>query len=182
MLYCTYLLHVLYPGSPLYDMMIAMIIPLIFKMIFDGAGQMKPMLEKAGRLCRKPPQNQYLRVIEVEQKVTSWGWAMPPNGDDRNHVLIKAVNLYLADKQVSYNYAKVNLTSVSAGRIPYSGSDPGPKDQALQKLLHQGLPLVRVLLQESMASGVGGRTLAVFTGTPETTATTRATAGRTSGS
>mmetsp|Transcript_44024 Transcript_44024/g.130360 ORF Transcript_44024/g.130360 Transcript_44024/m.130360 type:complete len:634 (-) Transcript_44024:101-2002(-) len=116
-------INALRTGSPLYDMMIAMIIPLIFKMIFDGAGQMKPMLQKAGRLCRKPPPNEYLRVIEVEQKVTSWGWAMPPNGDDRNHVLIKAVNLYLADKQVSYKYAKVNLTSVSAGRNSRDDSD-----------------------------------------------------------
>lgn len=98
-------------GNPLYDMMIAMLIPLIFKLIFDGLSSFKPMIDKVLAKFLDVEDNSYVRRICVKEKVTSWGWSFS-DGDDRNTVCLKAVTLYLAEKNISYKNACVDLVSL----------------------------------------------------------------------
>mmetsp|Transcript_14742 Transcript_14742/g.46374 ORF Transcript_14742/g.46374 Transcript_14742/m.46374 type:complete len:641 (-) Transcript_14742:41-1963(-) len=112
-------------GNPLYDMMIAMMIPLIFKLIFDGAQHLKPLIEQIQRYFAKAPEAFFERIIQIEQKVTSWGWTFS-DSKDRNTVLVKAVTLYLAAQNISFKQAQVNLTSmVETGHHDSDSDDDG---------------------------------------------------------
>eukprot|EP00437_Effrenium_voratum_P023664 CAMPEP_0181412176 /NCGR_PEP_ID=MMETSP1110-20121109/8285_1 /TAXON_ID=174948 /ORGANISM="Symbiodinium sp., Strain CCMP421" /LENGTH=649 /DNA_ID=CAMNT_0023534877 /DNA_START=37 /DNA_END=1983 /DNA_ORIENTATION=- len=99
-------------GNALYDTLIAMLIPLIFKLLFDGASSIQPALNtlstKLKTCCRRLPPEYFERTIQVEQMRRSDGYLYTP-GDDRSGVLLRALNQYIADKQVSYKSAVMTL-------------------------------------------------------------------------
>eukprot|EP00746_Dinoflagellata_sp_MGD_P006538 gnl/MRDRNA2_/MRDRNA2_112815_c0_seq1.p1 gnl/MRDRNA2_/MRDRNA2_112815_c0~~gnl/MRDRNA2_/MRDRNA2_112815_c0_seq1.p1 ORF type:complete len:628 (-),score=152.38 gnl/MRDRNA2_/MRDRNA2_112815_c0_seq1:483-2366(-) len=110
-------------GNPVYDMLIAMIIPLIFSLAFSGFSNLKPWLENIMLYFSKPPELQYERIIEVEKVTNQYGWSFTPDEDNRNSVLLKAIFLYLNSKKIPFMQAKVNLTSMTEGYNSDSDSD-----------------------------------------------------------
>eukprot|EP00931_Biecheleriopsis_adriatica_P056594 TRINITY_DN33538_c0_g1_i1.p1 TRINITY_DN33538_c0_g1~~TRINITY_DN33538_c0_g1_i1.p1 ORF type:complete len:670 (-),score=132.54 TRINITY_DN33538_c0_g1_i1:203-2179(-) len=107
------LINSLRTGSPVYDAMIAMIIPLVFKLLFDGASTLSPGLQKVAEkvksLCRKVPEDKYQRVIEVEQMRRNDGYLYTPHSNDRTSVLLKALQLYIASKCLQYKQCAMTL-------------------------------------------------------------------------
>jgi len=99
-------------GNMMYDTVIAMLIPLVFKMIFDGTSSLQPQLEKLGTklksCCRRLPKEHYERTIEVRQMRRSDGYLYTP-GDDRSGVLLRALNQYIAENKVPYTAASMSL-------------------------------------------------------------------------
>lgn len=99
-------------GNVMWDTVIAMLIPLAFKLIFDSTSSLQPQLEKLSTklktCCRRLPPEYYERTIEVKQMRRSDGYLYTP-GDDRSVVLLRALNQYIAEKKVPYNAASMSL-------------------------------------------------------------------------
>ncbi|CAE7192922.1 unnamed protein product [Symbiodinium necroappetens] len=101
-------------GNAFYDTMLAMLIPLLFKLLFDGASSLLPFINdiwaKVKKMFRRPPPEYYQRTIEVSQMRRSDGYLYTPGpGYDRSTVLLRALTQYIADKVSSYKEAKVSL-------------------------------------------------------------------------
>jgi hypothetical protein len=103
-------------------MMIAMIVPVIFKLLFDSFTSLKPMIDN-GELNWKFWLSAY-EERRIEHKLTqnSWGGTVT-NQDLRNNVLLKAIQLYLDSMKVDYIRAQVNLVSVQQGQPNRWGDD-----------------------------------------------------------
>ncbi|CAE8612404.1 unnamed protein product [Polarella glacialis] len=102
-------------GSALYDTLIAMLIPLLFKLLFDGAATVTPalnkVLERVRAWVRKPPADVYVRTIEIEQLRRHDGYLYTP-GDDRSSVLLRALTLHIAQKEIQYKDAGMKLEDI----------------------------------------------------------------------
>ena len=105
-------------NNPIIDMLIAMTIPMIFKMMMDAA-QSGAVLESLRSIVFfwSP---YYTREIEHKMMQASWGGTFNQDRDLRNNVLIKAIQLYLDHKKVEYRNASVILVSTKeASASPY---------------------------------------------------------------
>eukprot|EP00933_Yihiella_yeosuensis_P030155 TRINITY_DN2381_c0_g2_i1.p1 TRINITY_DN2381_c0_g2~~TRINITY_DN2381_c0_g2_i1.p1 ORF type:complete len:679 (+),score=144.83 TRINITY_DN2381_c0_g2_i1:49-2037(+) len=99
-------------GNAIYDTVLAMLIPLIFKVLFDGASSFQPTLEKGfkklKKLCQKEAEEYFERTIVIAQMKSCNGNVYTP-GDDRSSVLLRALELYVAQLKLEYRQASVTL-------------------------------------------------------------------------
>mmetsp|Transcript_83899 Transcript_83899/g.130999 ORF Transcript_83899/g.130999 Transcript_83899/m.130999 type:complete len:714 (-) Transcript_83899:87-2228(-) len=121
-------INALRTGNPVKDMVTAMAVPLAFKAVFDSASLLKPAVDYFTNMFAKPAEMQYERTITVKQKTNQWGYSYGEN-DSRNTVLVRAITLYLAGKEIKYNKAEVNLTSMKENSYYYSDSDNSDDDE-----------------------------------------------------
>lgn len=99
-------------GNPIIDVLLAFMIPVVFKMIMDRAASTSltsAMDSLQSILLFWSPY--YTREIEHKMVLTSWGGSFVADRDLRNNVLIKAIQLYLDDRQVEYRNASIVLVS-----------------------------------------------------------------------
>jgi len=124
----------MFSGNIALDMAIAMSIPVIFKLMFDFIANLKPMWEQ-GELklafWRKP-----VDYREIEHKVTqnSWGETTSANEDQRNNVLIKAIQMYMDEKKIEYPKAQVSLMSLNQVQRNWWGGDNDKENTPAGKL------------------------------------------------
>eukprot|EP00929_Paragymnodinium_shiwhaense_P036800 TRINITY_DN1968_c0_g1_i1.p1 TRINITY_DN1968_c0_g1~~TRINITY_DN1968_c0_g1_i1.p1 ORF type:complete len:708 (-),score=184.45 TRINITY_DN1968_c0_g1_i1:117-2180(-) len=115
-------INALRTGNPMQDMATAMLVPMVFKAVFDGAGLVKPMMDGIMDYFKKPPGATFERHIKVEQMRNNWGYSF---GDDenRNTILVRAITLYLASKNIQHTNADVALVSMKENNYYYCDSD-----------------------------------------------------------
>jgi len=130
-------INALRTGNVILDMMLAMLIPVIFRAMFTFFGEVSAKFEsgefrldmlffwKGGYVERT-----------VEHKATQnlWGDTISDR-DTRNNVLIKAIQLYLDHKQMKWRRSRVSLTSMSQTERPWwAGDDDGDERSPAGKL------------------------------------------------
>ena len=102
-------MHALRTGNPIVDMLIAMSVPVLFKFAMDAVGRSDWWEMINALLFFWSPY--YTRELEHKVTQNNWGHAFSPDKDQRNNVLIKAIQLYLDDKKLDYRNANVMLMS-----------------------------------------------------------------------
>jgi len=118
-------INALRTGNPVKDMATAMLVPMVFKAVFDGAGMVKPAMDYIMDYWKEKPAMSYTREIKVEQMRNNWGYSFGDNAN-RNTVLTRAMTLFLAQKEIKYKSAEVNLVSMKESR--YSNDDDNDDD------------------------------------------------------
>lgn len=110
------IVNALKTGDMMLDMIIAMLIPLIFRFLFDSVTRMDSYLswEACKRWWRKN-QSKHERFIEYRYQRHSWGGATGLDADTRNTVLLKAIQLYLFHVcKLDLRVANIDLTTLKA--------------------------------------------------------------------
>ena len=102
-------MHALRTGNPIVDMLIAMAVPMFFKMMMDGMQGMNWRETMRSVFFFWSPY--YTRDIEHKVLQTSWGGSINQDRDLRNNVLIKAIQLYLDEKKIDYRHGNLQLIS-----------------------------------------------------------------------
>merc|ERR1719265_119296 len=99
-----------------------MMVPILFKAVFDGAGFIPTIVDKISEYFKETPEMSYTRTIEVEVKTNAWGYTI---SDDqvRNNVLEKAISMYLSEQDLKFQSASVNLTCLKENSYYYSDDD-----------------------------------------------------------
>lgn len=109
-------------GNVVFDMMIAMTIPVIFKMMFDLLANLSRMVA-GGELTLSSVTSLWFpfheRAIEHKQMQNMFGESINSDRDTRNNVLIKAITLFLDNKKVPFKQARVNLVSMTQSERPW---------------------------------------------------------------
>lgn len=103
-------INMLRTGNPTYDMLIAMMVPLIFKFLVDllmNSGQYLNRLTAYFKWGSKD----HVRIIEYEEVRNNWGYSITSR-DEKNNILLKAITLYLNEKKIKFKEAKVSLVSI----------------------------------------------------------------------
>jgi len=120
-------------GNPIIDVIIAMAVPLVFKMIMDAASNPSTTFSNwRNVLIFWSPY--YTRDIEHKMVQTSWGGTFSQDRNLRNNVLIKAVQLYLEHKQIEYNSASMQLISTKQESDRFWEDDSDGENTAAGKL------------------------------------------------
>eukprot|EP00928_Gymnodinium_smaydae_P014897 TRINITY_DN1546_c0_g3_i1.p1 TRINITY_DN1546_c0_g3~~TRINITY_DN1546_c0_g3_i1.p1 ORF type:complete len:807 (-),score=144.27 TRINITY_DN1546_c0_g3_i1:215-2512(-) len=124
-------------GNVILDMMIAMLIPVLFRFMFNGMGEISQKFA-SGELRIDMLFFWKGRIIErtIEHRATQnmWGDTISDR-DTRNNVLIKAIQLYLDHKQMRWKRSRVSLTSMSQNERPWWwGDDDGDERSPAGKL------------------------------------------------
>ena len=112
-------------GNMVVDMMIAMMVPYIFKLLMDLANGHGIENLRAVIFFWSP---YHTRDIEHKILQTSWGGTVNQDRDLRNNVLIKAVQLYLDAHKIAYRNANLQLMSTKqeSHPSPYPNNNPNP--------------------------------------------------------
>eukprot|EP00928_Gymnodinium_smaydae_P014896 TRINITY_DN1546_c0_g2_i1.p1 TRINITY_DN1546_c0_g2~~TRINITY_DN1546_c0_g2_i1.p1 ORF type:complete len:799 (-),score=155.27 TRINITY_DN1546_c0_g2_i1:217-2517(-) len=124
-------------GNVILDMMLAMLIPVLFRFMFNGMGEISQKFA-SGELRFDMLLFWKGRIIErtIEHRATQnlYGETMSDR-DTRNNVLIKAIQLYLDHKQMRWKRSRVSLTSMSQNERPWWwGDDDGDERSPAGKL------------------------------------------------
>ncbi|KAF0713665.1 hypothetical protein As57867_004245, partial [Aphanomyces stellatus] len=80
-------------NNVLLDTLICLLIPVFFKCLYDSTTHLAPLLHYFQGLYRKKT-DQVLRRIEIKQHFNSYGKVH--DGDQHNHILQKAISIYLS--------------------------------------------------------------------------------------
>mmetsp|Transcript_58405 Transcript_58405/g.139291 ORF Transcript_58405/g.139291 Transcript_58405/m.139291 type:complete len:731 (+) Transcript_58405:75-2267(+) len=116
-------------GNVVKDMVTAMMVPMIFKAVFvDSQTVLKPIIERISAYFAPPAPSTYERHIEVEQLRNQYGWNISDE-QNRNTVLVRALTLYLAEKELKFKSADVNLVSIKENNYCYYSDDEGDEDE-----------------------------------------------------
>mmetsp|Transcript_76804 Transcript_76804/g.138558 ORF Transcript_76804/g.138558 Transcript_76804/m.138558 type:complete len:792 (-) Transcript_76804:49-2424(-) len=131
-------INALRTGNMIVDMMIAMLIPVIFRVAFSWMGDLTGKFS-SGELRLDMLFFWRGSVIErtIEHKATQMCWGgTTSDADTRNNVLIKAITLYLDHKQMKWKSSRVSLTSMTQEkeRPWYCDDDDGGERSAAGKL------------------------------------------------
>jgi putative ABC transport system permease protein len=114
-------------GNPIVDMLIAMAVPLIFKLVLDAA-HTTSLREILGQILFFW-SSYYTREIEHKVLQNGWGNMVNMDKDLRNNVLIKAIQLYLDNQKIEYRNASVALVSMQQSRQSCWGDDDDEGEQ-----------------------------------------------------
>mmetsp|Transcript_70675 Transcript_70675/g.113919 ORF Transcript_70675/g.113919 Transcript_70675/m.113919 type:complete len:621 (-) Transcript_70675:219-2081(-) len=110
-------------GNPLWDMVIAMLVPLMFKFLLDGSQIIVPYFKKLLARLYKLPESKFSRTIKIEQIRNHNGHLVSLGDDNRNTVLMKALTLYLANQSIKFRSAEVSLLAVASRRYNVDSDD-----------------------------------------------------------
>eukprot|EP00927_Polykrikos_kofoidii_P058015 TRINITY_DN522_c0_g1_i3.p1 TRINITY_DN522_c0_g1~~TRINITY_DN522_c0_g1_i3.p1 ORF type:complete len:786 (+),score=150.20 TRINITY_DN522_c0_g1_i3:93-2360(+) len=118
-------------GNVIFDMMIAMLIPLFFN-FFIGFIQSCLAKIRTGDLSWNVMFGRmYERTIDHKMTQNLYGDSSNADRDTRNNVLLKAVQLYLDHKKTSFRFCRVSLISMTQSERPwYYGDDDGEQTPA----------------------------------------------------
>jgi len=110
------MVNALKTGDPTMDMIIAMCIPVLLRMLFKFAERWESLLD-VDRLLKwwyaPKPQTMYERCIEYKRSRDSYGGTVSLDSDTQNPVLLKAIQLYIHHKcKLDLMNANVDLTSI----------------------------------------------------------------------
>ena len=101
-------------GNPIVDMMLAMLVPIVIKKMFDHMQHGQATGERFGGFEAWIFFwiSYYTRDIEHKSVQVSWGGTFSTDKELRNNVLIKAITLYLdQERKLEYRRSSVNLQS-----------------------------------------------------------------------
>jgi len=117
-------------GNMILDMILAMCIPVLFRVIFNGVtklaemwnqGEMNLSILYLGPMCE--------RMIDHKTVLNMWGDTDSTDRDTRNNVLIKALQLFLDKKNTKMKRARVMLTSMTETERPCWWRDDDDSDE-----------------------------------------------------
>ena len=116
------MLGALRTGNPIVDMLIAMLVPIAIKAMFDRL-QHGAHGESLGEMFMTMIyfwSPYYTRDIEHKSVQVSWGGTFASDKELRNNVLIKAITLYLdQERKLEYRQSSVNLQSTKNNDSPW---------------------------------------------------------------
>jgi hypothetical protein len=99
-------------GNFIFDIAIAMAVPMFFKIIMDLCESIKPRLHFLTRYFTREGDG-YVRKIEYTKRTSSWGYDISDK-EQRNNILQKAITMHLgARKDLVYKDAQISLTSIT---------------------------------------------------------------------
>jgi mitochondrial chaperone BCS1 len=118
------------------DMLIALIIPLLLKFIFDRLGRLEEIIEEQWKYWMnfyfgRSPSNLHERFISYSTMRNSWGYTSNLDEDTKNSVLLKAIKLYLHQVvKLNLQTAHVDLTEMKDRQAYgyYNDSDSDDED------------------------------------------------------
>jgi len=90
-------------------MMIAVLIPFIFKVVMDAMSGQTKLLSKDFNWM--PWRRYFEREIEHKMTQNQWGETNSSNEDQRNNVLIKSIQLYIDHLKIEFISSAVALVS-----------------------------------------------------------------------
>jgi len=116
-------INLLRTGNPTYDMLIAMMVPLVFKFIVDMLMNLNPYLARLKNYFGSWfKTNDHIRIIEYAEIRNNWGYSITSR-DEKNNILLKAITLYLNEKKIKFKEAKVSLVSIHDSNYQYNNDD-----------------------------------------------------------
>lgn len=117
-------------GNMILDMVIAMVIPVLFKSIFGFFGQVSERFQRGD--WRLDMLIFWRKMVErtIDHKTTQnlWGDTITDR-DTRNNVLLKAIQLYLDYKKIRWERSRVSLTSMTQNNRPWWWGDDDDCDE-----------------------------------------------------
>jgi len=129
-------INALRTGNVVLDMMIAMLIPVIFRVMFNGLGEISGKFQ-SGELRLDMLMFWKGSIIErvIEHRATQnmWGDTVTDR-DTRNNVLLKAIQLYLDHKKMKWKRSRVSLTSMTQSERPWWYDDDDDERSPAGKL------------------------------------------------
>ena len=118
-------------GNPIVDMMLAMMVPLVFKKLMEWASGGTAFDSVKAVLFFWSPY--HTREIEHKMMQNSYG-STSTDREMRNNVLIKAIQLYLDDRKIEYRNASVILVSTKQASQSYWADDDEGENTPAGKL------------------------------------------------
>ena len=109
-------------GDPHSDMLVVVLVPLVMAGIAQIVDQIRPLISKVWDKVRRLGGREYTRTIRHERKLTSWG-SEQKDKDAHNHILHKAITLYLSTERPSQlkNGKQAAILLASVGKEKSSG-------------------------------------------------------------
>ena len=105
-------------GNPIIDMMLAMLVPIVIKIILDPTSKEWFIEFFTSVVFWWSPY--HYREIEHKMLETSWGGTFSTDKDLRNNILIKAIQLFLdQEMKLEYTKASVVLQSTKTSDSPW---------------------------------------------------------------
>lgn len=122
------MINALRTGNPLLDMVIVMLIPVFFQMLFQVGVQFQPLYQRL-LIWLRAENNFIMRHIEFECRTTAWGSVIKSNGkEERNNILQKAIILYIGEiKDLKFENGKISLMAVQ---------EKGKRDQESYEMVY----------------------------------------------
>lgn len=106
------IINALRTGDPALDMVLAMALPFLLKLLFQLFTEMTEYLRSLG-LWTQRQRAVYERIIVHKSTVNRWGSSNSTDGDSQNTILIKAIRLYLHKVvKLTLQDAEVDLTTL----------------------------------------------------------------------
>jgi chaperone BCS1 len=127
------ILNALRTGDPAMDMVLAMSLPLIIRLLIQVASDIQAYLKRLNIWGRCNP-NMHERIIVHSARRNTWGHVSSEDDDSQNTILIKAIRLYLFKVvKLKLREADIDLTSTedknaSVGRSHYYDYDDSDND------------------------------------------------------
>jgi len=107
------MLNALRTGDPMLDMMLAMSLPLLMKVMLTWLGEVQKYIMARMHKWGYMGPNMHERVIEHSATRDSYGYVNSDDNDEQNTVLIKAIKLYLHRvANIPLKEAVIDLTSL----------------------------------------------------------------------
>jgi len=123
-------INALRTGNMVFDMMIAMLIPVIFRFMFSTLGDISGKFQ-SGELRFDMLMFWKGKMVErtIEHKATQNMYGdTSTDRDTRNNVLLKAIQLYLDHKEMKWSRSRVSLTSMTQNDRPWWWGDDDDGD------------------------------------------------------
>ena len=108
------IINALKTGDVHLDMVVAMLIPLLLRMLFNSVERIDVWFGRWwGSMWQRNRTETYQRTIVYQSTRNSWGTTSLEDDDTQNTILIKAIHLYLHHNcHLDMRTAQVNLTSI----------------------------------------------------------------------
>ena len=124
------IINALKTGDVHLDMVVAMLIPLLLRMLFNSVERIDVWFGRWwGSMWQRNRTETYQRTIVYQSTRNSWGTTSLEDDDTQNTILIKAIHLYLHHNcHLDMRTAQVNLTSIqqsNSQRYSYYYDDDG---------------------------------------------------------
>ena len=134
-------------GDARFDMLVVVLVPLVMAIATGIVENARPWLRRFVKSARRMGYKEYSRVIRRERRISAWGGEQIAK-DQHNHILQKAITLYLSQKcscelKGSKN-AAILLTAVgkekSSGRYSWNKSFGNTAEQLEQYSVTMSVP------------------------------------------
>mmetsp|Transcript_14184 Transcript_14184/g.25034 ORF Transcript_14184/g.25034 Transcript_14184/m.25034 type:complete len:684 (-) Transcript_14184:87-2138(-) len=121
-------INALRTGNPAKDMITAMIVPLVFKSVFDGVGFVPKLVDKIADYFKEPTPLTFERKLKVHEIRDAWG-DLVRDDESRSTVLLRAITLFISSKDLNYKQADIDLLPLKQNLNRYSYWDDSDDDK-----------------------------------------------------